>query len=165
MLFVGEELRLYSFCNFYYSSIQQGIQTGHMSDNMTVKYMGYPDNYAPKNVWQEWITNHKTYIVLNSGDYDSIIENGNKLLAVAHQLNLPYADFIEPGVGNVRTTYGVVVPERYFNAVREMVPIDSGGSIEVGFKYTNKEGEITRYQVGSLQYDFIQLLKSCPLAK
>ena len=60
LLLKDQELRLYSFCNFYMSSIQQGIQTGHMSDNMSVKYMSNEGIGFPKGtvaMHRDWIMN------------------------------------------------------------------------------------------------------------
>lgn len=148
-----EELRLYSFVNFYLSSIQQGIQTGHLTDNMSVRYLG--DIRGPeRDLYIEWITKHKTYIVLNGGDSAAIYENYVQMSALCQQLKLPYGSFNEPGCNDMKTCYGVVVPEKYFNAERSdegwMYYFDTGGQL---------------YATGSPEWEFITLIKSASLAR
>ena len=60
-------MRAYYFGNFYLSSIQQGIQAGHVTHELFVKY---PDRHIPASqgdrLW-EWAEHHKTMILLNGG--------------------------------------------------------------------------------------------------
>lgn len=169
------ELRFYSFCNMYISHIQAGIQTGHMSDNMSVKYLL---NTTLKNSvflekkrqHEEWIRSHKTYIVLSGGD-DAEIHRINDLLnniCNGEILALPIGNFNEPGMGGMMSCCGVVVPERFFNA-KKSVDTDTWDGIPE-FKYTSSviTGDRTDYFVyekDSVEYQFIELIKSKPLFK
>jgi hypothetical protein len=153
-----EELRLYSWVNFYLSSIQQGIQTGHMSDEMTCRYClidQYKDPAA--KLWINWISTHKTYIILNGGDSQSIYDLYSNIAGICSRLNLPYSKFNEPGCNNMMTCVGAVIPARYFAAEYDTTNRDVYLSI-IGSLYNV-------YGVDSDEYDLIKLIKSCQLAK
>lgn len=112
-------MRLYSFVNFYLSSIQQGIQTGHLSDNITVKYqLDNAQNGATPH--EAWIRNHKTYYVMNGLDLKNIKSIYALLETYCPQLNLPFDKFHEDedSLGGIMTCCGVVVPETFYDAVR-----------------------------------------------
>src|SRR5271167_740197 len=90
------ELRLYSFVNFYLSSIQQGIQTGHAAVDLVRKYADrnrYNSDITPENVEMvaNWADNHKTFIVLNGGDLKSMCT----LLVTLEKCGFPFVDFHE----------------------------------------------------------------------
>ena len=66
-------MRCYTFGNFYFSSIQQGIQAAHSQMELFNKYI--PHNFNDNRVadipqidmlW-DWSNNHKTTICLNGG--------------------------------------------------------------------------------------------------
>jgi hypothetical protein len=161
-----EELRLYSFVNFYLSSIQQGIQTGHLAVDLVKKYLYTAETkhlvqHQLTNVWAE---EHKTFIVLNGGDDKEVRRILDQLYNLCSVLELPYCYFLEPGLGSIVTCCGVIVPERYFNAKRSFAPIDTGGSVEMGFEYKGEEETII-FPPGTPRYNFIELIKSKPLAK
>lgn len=168
---MSEELRLYSFCNMYISHIQAGIQTGHMSDNMSVKYLATPGIanttfQEKKRQYTEWIKDHKTYIILSGGDDEEINRINSLIEEICNKdsVALPIGYFKEPGLGGIRTCCGLVVPERYFAAKKESH--DDGG-------YTMYHTEIVtgdrynyyHYMEGTLEYQLIELLKSKPLFK
>lgn len=159
-----EELRLYSFVNFYLSSIQQGIQTGHMSDEMTVKYVWEQGVTPESNMYIDWIKDHKTYIILNGGDSVAMYAEMLQFLAICDKLNLPTGIFNEPGCNNMVTCYGAIIPARYFNAKKNYCPIDSGGFVEDGYQTIIDEEEVV-YRYSSIEYEFITFLKSKSLAR
>jgi hypothetical protein len=155
-----EELRLYSFVNMYLSPIQAGIQTGHMTDNMTVKYLLHQSgNDEAQCKYVNWILNHKTYIVLNGGDSDMMYEELLLFNALCIQLNLPFAQFNEPGVGNVLTCYGAVIPERLFN-VKYIPEDDSYVTL-----YDVEFGETNAWCADTSEYQLIKMIKSKSLFK
>jgi len=106
--------RLYSFCNMYLSSIQQGIQTAHLVSNMFAKYKnmrGKPEH----DMLFKWANDHKTIIVLNGGTKENIQNIFNELWLNA-DLNLPYDKFHEDedSLGGIVTCCGIIVPEEMY---------------------------------------------------
>lgn len=103
-------MRLYTFTNFYLSSIQQGIQPAHCIADMFVKYQ---DETTTRDVLFDWATNHKTLICLNGGNAAGIREIIAVLDEVAPTLGLPYGYFREDkqSLDETMTCCGIVVPE------------------------------------------------------
>ena len=107
-------MRAYFFGNMYLSSIQQGIQAGHVIGEMSVKYM--VPNYDPVRLamYKEWAVNHKTMILLNAG-------YGENILALDRFFNndqnmYPYAMFCEEeaSLNGAATSIGIIVPEHIY---------------------------------------------------
>ena len=70
-----EELRCYTFTDFMYSSIQQGIQSGHAAVELFNKYLieeGWQNGYA--EVVQDWAANYKTMVCLNGGTFADVCD-------------------------------------------------------------------------------------------
>lgn len=159
-------MRLYSFVNFYLSSIQQGIQTGHLSDEMSVKYLINLTNTPRSNVYVDWITNHKTYITLNGGANTDIMDTYLRLEHIGTLLGLPYGRFHEDfeSLNNVMTCCGIVVPKCFYDAIdyrkfpRKIEPTENYFYIEEGKK------DVV-YNVGTPEWELIKLIKSCSLAR
>lgn len=110
-----EQLRMYSFINMYLSSIQQGIQSGHCVDEMTVFYLVKGLCLEEGALFVEWLRDHKTIICCNGGDSDGIESIYRSLEFLCEELHLPYGMFKEPGCANMMTCCNVVVPEQYFS--------------------------------------------------
>lgn len=116
-----EELRLYSFTNFYLSSIQQGIQTGHAAVDLFVKYHPHhcPDQDGEAmDMLYDWAKNWKTFICLNGGDSAGVGEMFNFLSDQRHPF--PFAPFYESeqALEGVMTTVAVVLPARIFETAQ-----------------------------------------------
>ena len=130
---VGKNLRLYTFVNFYFSSIQQGIQSAHVVSELfkTEVYNadnGYlsDDEARTLSALCDWANNHKTIIVLNGGmtcDMETDVHSIKN--AVLHsEYAIPFAEFFEDpsaigamgGDYSVRTAYGMVLPEELYSA-------------------------------------------------
>ena len=117
-------LRLYSFCNFYISQIQGGIQTAHLVHELFNKY-GTVDNSKGFSQLDKWSRNHKTIIVLNGGPNEYLRSRWmmfqRELSAVEDEIKckLPWSSFNEDefSLGGVMTCVGVVLPECIFDAV------------------------------------------------
>ena len=105
------ELRFYTFTNFYISPIQHGIQTGHASVDLVRKYefefndaVNSDNDYMKsiriqnaadnRQVVNDWADAHKTYVVLNGGDDTGI----TKALELVSKTGFPFVDFREPGL-------------------------------------------------------------------
>ena len=121
-------MRLYTFCNFYLSSIQQGIQSAHCLHEMFIKYddvtynpfnkaLNWNDNeLSSKEVLHGWAANHKTMIVLNGGDSLSLSGILAKIQILASACNLPYTSFCEDerSLNNALTCVGIILPESVY---------------------------------------------------
>lgn len=157
------ELRLYSFVNFYLSSIQQGVQTGHAAVDLVMKYTADSDH---GNTVRDWASNHKTFIILNGGNMASLQERAT----IVQNSGLPYVTFSEDeqSLGGIMTTVAVVVPENIFSAV----PVDNMGGFDLGNYYyqtpVGRESEFaavdTYFPVGHKYHGFIEMLRKSRLA-
>lgn len=106
-------MRLYTFTNFYLSSIQQGIQPLHLVGNMAVRYhSGMHSASIAAERFFEWAEFHKTVICLNGGAHEHIATTFNELQFFEQALHLPVGDFHEDqmSLGGIRTCCGIVVP-------------------------------------------------------
>lgn len=120
------EFRLYTFCNFYLSQIQGGIQSAHVVHELFNKY---PTDdailYHAGGALREWSKNHKTMIVLNGGAHQDIQDKflmlSREAAAVEHKIGcgIPFNSFNEDeySLGGIMTCVGVVLPEMIFDAV------------------------------------------------
>lgn len=158
---MNQELRLYTFCNFYLSSIQQGIQSAHVVHSLFVKYPSFESN----SILWDWAQNDKTMIVLNGGAFADI--NQSFLTTSALNLNhhnvlLPFERFSEDdySLGGIMTCWGIVLPKRIYDAKYD----EATGS----YFYTDDQVmPPTRhdYANGTPEFTFIKMLKSCSLAR
>ncbi len=154
------ELRLYSFVNFYLSSIQQGIQTAHAAVDLVMSYRCYSGEQTEKSkMVDEWANLHKTMIVLNGGNNDSL----EKIFWAAKNSGYPWAEFREdgPSLGSIRTCVAVVVPETIFAA---KVAQSDELLAPTLFKY-EKDTVIEEYGLFSQEFELIKAIKSCRLAQ
>lgn len=158
---MNQELRLYTFCNFYLSSIQQGIQSAHVVHSLFVKYPTVESN----SILWDWAQNDKTMIVLNGGAHDDIVQSFQAASALNlnhHNVLLPLESFSEDAysLGGIMTCWGIVVPKCLY---------DSKYDDQTGGYFYDDELVMppTRYDyaVGTPEYTFIKLLKSCSLAR
>lgn len=178
---IEQELRFYCFVNFYLSSMQQGIQTGHCSVELVMKYLqnGNPFDKSISDdqveLVRKWADTYKTYIILNGGDYDGT----SRLDPLVASSGFPFARFFESegALKGLQTCIGVVLPECVFNAKPGTILIDEDGE-EVDedgepvtafiYEKLDDEGRIDlrlTYTKEHELYPFIEALKSCGLAK
>jgi len=111
-------MRVYSWNNFYLSSIQQGIQALHSTAELFTKYKYLSgDTVAQHHMLFDWATNHKTVILLNGGDTDALIDLKGFLNSPDNPY--PHAFFEEsPGALNgCLTSVSIVLPERMYDAI------------------------------------------------
>ena len=104
-------MRLYTFCNFYLSSIQQGIQSAHCVVDMLMKYQ----EPSPDRVMlREWAVKHKTMIVLNGGAAADLKDLFLSLRGHCAETGYPFEMFMEEhdALNYAATCVGVVVPEK-----------------------------------------------------
>lgn len=108
-------MRAYYFCNYYLSSIQQGIQSLHVTAEMFLKY-SEASNYG--RMLYDWATEHKTVVVKNGGDHTQISEIAD--LCASDDNPYPWAQFVEEGIGDQLTCVGVILPSIVYDAADEL---------------------------------------------
>ena len=165
------ELRLYSFVNFYLSSIQQGIQTGHVAVDLVRKYTAnvnplnreiYPQK---QDMVENWADNHKTFITLNGGNAAGIQEITD---VITRNNTFPWAIFKEDeqSLGGIQTCVAVILPENIFNARWDPSAINEQNTGMYSFVEEDPNGVpmTTYYDKDHRHFELIKMLKSCRLA-
>lgn len=158
---MNNELRLYTFCNVYLSSIQQGIQSAHVVHSLFVKYPTFESN----SILWDWAINDKTMIVLNGGAYADINQSFVQAIALNlnhHNVLLPFERFHEDdySLGGIMTCWGIVLPKRIYDAKYDEATGGYFYSDEMVMPPTRHE-----YGIGTPEHTFIKMLKSCSLAR
>lgn len=110
---MNEELRLYTFTNFYLHTIQQGIQPAHAQNElMMAASLG---EMPASDLLYDWAENHKTIICLNGGDNKGIKD----WCAFMHHSDnpFPFAPFFESedALGGLMTSVAIVLPAFIFD--------------------------------------------------
>jgi hypothetical protein len=149
-------MRLYTFGNYYLSSIQQGIQAAHLTAELFTKYTNeLRDVHTPDGVLYEWATNHKTMVCLNGGNNSELAEISDKLFFLGKALGLPSTEFREDvdSLGGITTCCGIVVPTYLYEGAQEARGVDT---ITRSYLVPN---------LGNDQWALIDLLNSCGLAR
>lgn len=154
-------MRLYTFVNFYLSSIQQGIQTAHLVHELFTKYKAPITKSSKSKMLYDWANNHKTIITLNGGANEDI-EDVFKRLSIPKMHNYPFASFNEDhfSLGGVMTCCGIVVgPEVYeaksfFNSPLGQV-----------YHYKKLGGTEEFYYPNTAMWDIVNMIKSKSLAR
>lgn len=152
----------------YLSSIQQGIQSAHVTHSLFVKY---PSESHNSILW-DWAKHDMTMIVLNGGGVPDIklaFETVQHLAVEYGGVQLPVAGFYEDeSLGGIMTSFGVVVPESLYNAK----PVKDGAFItdidgdDKAFRFEDEETGINyNYLSDTAEHFFIGILKSCGLAR
>jgi len=97
--------RLYSFTNYYLSSIQKGIQTAHVIADMLV--------YHETLDLIDWVNFYKTIIVLNGGNSAALEDIASMLIKPENRFawGIFREDF--DSLAGATTAVGVLVPEPF----------------------------------------------------
>lgn len=118
-------MRAYFFGNMYLSSIQQGIQAGHVIGDMFAKYMPTQDldsshaDTVKLETLRTWADDHKTMILLNAG-YGANIRSLN--LRFRLKANpYPFAMFCEEeaALDGAATSIGIILPEHIYTGAAQ----------------------------------------------
>lgn len=109
------ELRLYTFINFYLSSIQQGIQSAHLVHDIMLKYA--PHSSGDAKMVNDWARDWKTIIVLNGGTADDLLETRQLFDSQGQYPHTHFRESVDCLEG-VMTGVGVVLPEFVFGCER-----------------------------------------------
>jgi len=106
------KLRMYGLIPYQLgSSIHGGIQYGHA-------VVEYADKYFHTKEYKKWSKEDKTFIILNGGTTNNSIRYYGSLNAhrdFIKELDIPYAEFYEPDLGDQLTAVVFLVDERIFN--------------------------------------------------
>lgn len=135
-------MRLYSFTNFYLSSIQHGIQTAHCVSELFSKYT---ENNKQKDMLFEWSNNHKTIYCLNGGNNEKLL----KLYEFFDDINNPYP-FVkfhedEKSLNQTLTAVSIVLPEKiYLTAEIERISIYSSIICQLDDRFV--ENDVYRWE-------------------
>jgi len=102
-------MRLYTFVNYYLSSIQQGVQTAHVVSELSIK---------GGDMYKEWAACHKTIIILNGGNNEELVDLRGFISGIT---TYPNASFYEDGasLGGIMTAHGIILPELVYNEMAE----------------------------------------------
>ena len=162
-------MRFYSFTNFYLSSIQQGIQPGHVAVEILNRYSQFASDERAFMAW-EWARKHKTFICLNGGnnaDIQSILtsfqEYGNPY---------PFAPFYEDreSLGEVLTSVGIILPERIYDTAAKLrsgefwIDLAHIDAAYIPVYGTLNDADI-EFELTQWEYKLIQRLNACSMAK
>lgn len=85
------------------SGRQQGIQSGHAALEYVAKYKDYTD------VWN-FITDHKTFIMLDGGGSDDMKTHKDNL----NSLGIHTAEFHEPDLNDSMSAIAFLIPEEVY---------------------------------------------------
>jgi len=129
-------LRMYFFVMYNLSGIQKGIQAGHAALEYYLKYSDIPE-------YREFIENHKTFILLDGGGSNDMLERAKEL----YDYGIDYATFNEPDLNNSLSAIAFIVPEEIYGMEKEFID------------YAEQNSEFMRYDVQIAKY-----LKSFRLA-
>lgn len=173
-------LRLYTFCSFYLSSIQQGIQTAHVVHELFLKYNGIAESLEITRL-HRWAEDHKTIIVLNGGTNKDLKDLLDFLNSEVDNFNFPapYVSFSEDedSLGGILTAVGIILPEEIYNAINYRTATSQIDlpSFDVLFPYNSNEVEAfyfikddeikEHFLKGTSNWNLISRLKSYSLAK
>lgn len=90
------------------SSIQKGIQSAHA-------IIEYENQYRNDDDFTSWAKNDKTIVVLNSSDYDDMLE----IIKILYNNNIKYSFFRESSLNNIITAISFLCPSDIYNKVEE----------------------------------------------
>ena len=152
-----QELRLYTFINFYLSSIQQGIQTAHIVQELNNKY-AFSSEIATLEL-SRWARDFKTIIVCNGGGAADLKAGIALVRTFAH----PWVEFYEEPdcLSGALTGFGVILPARIFDAQRNQVDTGEYFSYHSGVIGTDTE----YFHPGDREFELVKYVRSRPLAR
>ncbi len=143
-----EKYRLYSFVNMYLSDKQKGIQTTHVTSQMTVKWKNFDEHTYVFGVWAE---EDKTVIMLNGGYSSNLraIYKTCKKFSKEYDNFLPYVKFheSEDALDGALTAVGIILPADVYD-----------------FAAALRKGLVNTDSCSKAEVDFYTMLNSCPLA-
>ena len=101
---ITQGMRMYFFVMYNLSGIQKGIQAGHAA-------LEYNLQYGDNELYREFVERHKTFILLDGGGSEDMINRANEL----HDFGIDYAGFNEPDLNYSLSAIAFIVPESIYN--------------------------------------------------
>ena len=126
------EYRFYGFGNYYLSSLQQGLQAGHCIGELFAQHVEEKNKSATV---YDWATNHKTMVLLNGGNSNSLQELYNFFNQLKEaSMDLPFVKFHEDeaSLSGALTYVGIIVP----SFVYDLAAVSRGQIMEPGQKFS-----------------------------
>lgn len=157
-----DDTRFYSFvAGLYLSELQKGLQTAHAVSEMYADYKIQP-NSPELALYDQWAEKDKTIVILNAHNAKGVKEAFLSLTGFAAHFRLPLSIFHEDmdSLNGSPTATGIVVPARFYR-----VEFDPGVPVQLSsYFHEDSNGKTFRYIAGSIEYSFIEFLKSYRLA-
>ena len=165
--------RLYSFvAGLYLNELQKGLQTAHVIGDLAAQVVSATP-MAPEAIhaFRAWASTDKTIIILNALNHGGVVQLEGTLAGLATGLGLPCATFREDEVSmnGMATAVGIVVPEKYYNAVPyyERLIVNGEwvqGKLE-GWAYSDPDAcESAVYALNTAEGQLVSTLKNYRLA-
>ena len=120
------ELRMYGLTPYNLSPIQQGIQFGHAVQEYN-NMMEYGESLSERIQFDKWRKEDKTFIILNGGTTNNNPERFgtlNKHMITLGDMEIKFARFYEPDLGDQLTAVVFLVDEYVFNKEKYPDPRD-----------------------------------------
>jgi hypothetical protein len=139
--------RLYFFLCRNLSDTSKGIQAGHAA-------LEYANIYGNDPEYKQFISNNKTWILLNGGISNDDVVYDDSLQGIEDILknnNIKYSKFIEPDLNNCLTAICVLIDERVydFKNYPNFIEYNFNNSIDI----KEDESEIIKeYEMDFLSY-------------
>lgn len=157
-------MRFYSFVNYYLSQIQHGIQTAHCAVDMRTKYPAHPYDISKDvmrsacDMYTDWATNHKTVVLLNGGNQQSLYDLWAMFDHPANPYPISYFQEDEQSLNNALTCVGIILPEKIYegaNLLRDrrsnVRRVSDGVNIIVSGNGEIYEHEYTTWEIEMMQ--------------
>lgn len=106
--------RLYSFTNYYLSSLQKGLQTAHVVGELAVRNKNLRERYPEmsETPFEQWSRVDRTIIILNGGNSAQLSNLFYELPAFAAINENPiFFREDEDSLGRAFTCVGILVPD------------------------------------------------------
>jgi hypothetical protein len=112
-------MRFYGFGNYYLSSLQQGLQAGHLAVELSLQ-----SRNNPESIYFEWADKHKVMVLLNGGNsamLESLYQKFKELNALG--MDLPYTKFHEDeqSLGCALTYVGIILKQKYTDIIDKYI--------------------------------------------
>jgi hypothetical protein len=142
-------MRLYTFSNTHLSSTQFGLQSAHVTSQLSIKYWDDPDRHAQ---YIDWATFYTTIVMLDGGNQSSLTSILDTMSYTGNPYAWSYFRETECALNNCLTGIGIIIPERLYS-------IKLSDALGTTIPY-NTSMNITEYD-----WELIQLLKSFQLVR
>ena len=105
--------RMYFFVPYNISDIQKAIQAGHCAEQYALDYGDDPE-------WREYVMNHKTWVILDGGTFNSSQDHEirgslNKIVDEIVLSGIKFATFYEPDLNDGLTAVCFIADEKVYD--------------------------------------------------